>query len=56
MDDIIIAMKDDNKLHEEKVWHFLSKLARNNLFLKPEKCWFHQKEVEYLGVIIEQGL
>ena len=56
MDDIIIATEDNNKLHEEKVWHFLSKLALNDLFLKPEKCWFHQKEVEYLGVIIGQGL
>ena len=55
MDDVIIATEDDNKLHEEKVWHFLSKLTLNDLFLKPEKCWFHQKEVEYLGVIIGQG-
>ena len=38
MDDIIIATEDDDKLHEEKVRHFLSKLACNNLFLKPEKC------------------
>ena len=55
MDNIIIATENDDKLHEEKVWHFLSKLAHNNLFLKPEKCQFHQKEVKYLGVIIGQG-
>jgi hypothetical protein len=27
-------------------------LADNNLFLKPEKCHFHKRKVEYLGVII----
>src|SRR6202047_5489340 len=26
--------------------------AKNNLFLKPEKCTFHQPEVEYLGLIV----
>ena len=56
MDDVIIATEDDDKQHEEKVRHFLSKLTFNDLFLKPEKCRFHQKEVEYLGVIIGQGL
>ena len=55
MDNIIIVTEDNDKLHEEKVRHFLSKLAYNDLFLKPEKCQFHQKEVEYLGVIIGQG-
>jgi hypothetical protein len=35
--------------------HFLKKLADHDLFLKPEKCKFHQKEVEYLGVIIGNG-
>ena len=55
IDDVIIVTEDDDKLHEEKERHFLFKLALNNLLLKPEKCWFHQKEVEYLGVIIGQG-
>jgi len=27
----------------------------NNLYLKPEKCHFSQKEVDYLGVIIGKG-
>ncbi len=56
MDDTIIATEDDEKEHATKVCHFLSKLQKFNLFLKPEKCKFHQKEVEYLGIIIGQGL
>ena len=55
MDDAIIATEDDEKEHAVKVRHFLSKLQKHDLFLKPEKCKFHQKEVEYLGVIIGQG-
>ena len=55
MDDAIIATENDEEEHTKKVDLFLSKLATHNLYLKPEKCRFHQKEVEYLGVIIGQG-
>jgi hypothetical protein len=33
----------------------LKKLEEHDLYLKPEKCNFHIKEVEYLDVIIGQG-
>jgi hypothetical protein len=39
----------------QKVTHVLQKLLDHDLFLKPEKCQFHKKEVEYLGVIIGGG-
>jgi hypothetical protein len=55
MDDMIIATKDDEEDHQRKVDHVLQKLIDNDLFLKPEKCQFHVKEVEYLGVIIGGG-
>ena len=55
MDDAIIATADNSEEHSKKVHHFLDKLAQHDLFLKPEKCQFHKKEVEYLGVIIGQG-
>jgi len=55
MDNAIIAMADDPEEHSKKVHHFLDKLAQHDLFLKPKKCQFHKKEVEYLGVIIGQG-
>ena len=55
MDDVIIATDNDEKEHSRRVNQFLTKLANHDLFLKPEKCRFHQKEVEYLGVIIGDG-
>ena len=55
MDDAIIATENDEQDHSEKVHRFLDKLAKHDLYLKPEKCKFHQSEVEYLGVIIGHG-
>jgi len=55
MDDMIIATEDDEVLHKLRVNHILDKLEKFDLFLKPEKCKFHQHEVEYLGVLIGNG-
>jgi len=30
-------------------------LEEHDLYLKPEKCAFEQKEIDYLGVIVGQG-
>jgi hypothetical protein len=56
MDDILIVTESDNiEDHIEMVSKVLQILADNNLFLKPEKCHFYKREVEYLGVIIGNG-
>ncbi len=33
----------------------LDKLEQNDLYLKPEKCDFEQKQIDYLGVIVGNG-
>ncbi len=33
----------------------LHKLEQNDLYLKPEKCNFKKKEINYLGVIVRNG-
>ena len=33
----------------------LENLKKHNLYLKPEKCIFNQKRIEFLGVILENG-
>jgi hypothetical protein len=55
MDDILIAMKDDAKFHEECIHKVLERLCLHDLYLKPEKCAFEQCQMEFLGVVLENG-
>jgi hypothetical protein len=55
MDDILIATFGSLNYHKHKVVLILRKLQAHDLFLKPEKCHFHKREVEYLGVIVGKG-
>ena len=55
MDNLIIATENDETDHTNKVLHVLKKLQEHDLYLKPKKCHFHKKEVEYLGIIIRNG-
>ena len=48
MDDILIATTGSLEQHKRKVTHVLTKLREHDLYLKPEKCQFHKREVEYL--------
>ena len=54
MDDKLV-FTETHKEHKQVVKEVLDILHQNNLFLKPEKCVFHQPEVEYLGMIIGHG-
>jgi len=55
MDDILIATTGNLPNYQKKVADILQKLMDNDLYLKPEKCRFNQKEVDYLGIIIGKG-
>src|SRR6266436_6644580 len=51
MDDILIyscTLSD----HQQIIHQVLTTLQKQRLFLKPEKCKFEQKEVEYLRLVI----
>ena len=51
LDDIIIFSEDESK-HDDQVREVLRRLREADLFLKPEKCAFRTKEVDYLGLKI----
>ena len=53
MDDILVATKDDQEFHDQCIHRMLEKLKKHDLYLKPEKCIFNQKRIEFLGVILE---
>jgi len=51
INDILIFTKTEEG-HDEIVQEVLRRLRANDLFLKPEKCFFKQREIEFLGLII----
>src|SRR5712672_1239557 len=53
MDDMLIATNDDPTLHTKYVHRILDKLEKHDLYLKPEKCVFAQRRIEFLGVVLE---
>jgi len=41
--------------HERVVWRVLEILTEHKLFLRLEKCEFHQKQIEYLRLVISKN-
>ena len=55
MDDILIAMEGDLEHHWIIVHEVLDLLERESFFLKPIKCKFEQKTIDYLGIPMTDG-
>ena len=55
MDDILISTKEDIKEHRQLVHRVLERLKKLDLYLKPSKCVFETRKIEFLGVILENG-
>ncbi len=43
MDDLIVALEDDEEIHQQQVDRVLHKIKVHDLFLKVKKCSFHKK-------------
>ena len=56
MDNLGIHTKDDLDLHHHRTHRVLSRLREHGLSLKISKCSFDIPTMEYLGMIIGQGL
>jgi len=54
LDDILIFTKMEEE-HERAVQRVLEILTEHKLFLCPEKCEFHRKQIEYLGLVISEN-
>jgi len=54
LDDILIFTKTEEE-YERAVQRVLEILTEHKLFLHPEKCEFHQKQIEYLGLVISEN-
>jgi len=51
IDNILVAT-DIEEGHNELIEEVLRRLEENDLFVKPEKCKWKVREVEFLGVVI----
>ena len=56
MDDILIATRDDLQFHEKCILRMLEKLKKHDLYLKLDKCAFEQCKIEFLGLILKNGM
>ena len=50
--DDILVVTDTKEGHNKLVEKVLKRLEENDLFVKPKKCKWKVKEVEFLGVVI----
>ena len=55
MDHILIT-SHNKKDHQQATHELLEIFALNGLYLKPEKCVWEQPSVDYLGLILEEGV
>ena len=51
IDDVIVGTETEEG-HDELVAEVIKRLEKNDLYVKPEKCKWKVKEVEFLGVVI----
>jgi len=54
LDDILIFTETEEE-HEQAIRRVLEVLAEHKLFLRLEKCEFHRKRIEYLGLVISEN-
>jgi len=54
LDNILIFTKTEEE-HERAVQRVLEILTEHKLFLHLEKCEFHRKQIEYLGLVISEN-
>ena len=51
IDDIIVGIEKEER-HDEIVEEIVRRLAKNDLYVKLEKCKLKVREIEFLGVVI----
>jgi len=51
IDNVIIGIKEEEG-HDEIVEEVIRRMKENDLYVKPEKCKWKVREVEFLGVVI----
>jgi RNase H-like domain found in reverse transcriptase len=55
MNNILVATTMDKALHRKIVHEVLELMEQESFFLKPSKCKFEQKSIDYLGIVVSKG-
>jgi len=50
--DNMLVETEDGKKHDEIVKEVLKRMEKSNLYIKPEKCIWKVKEINFLGLVI----
>ena len=54
LDDTLIYFSGTLEDHQQKVKKVLKRFSDRELYFKPEKCAFHQTEIEFLGHFVRR--
>jgi len=52
IDNMLVGMEDEEK-HNKIVEEVLKRMEESDLYIKPEKCVWKVKEINFLGLVIE---
>jgi len=56
IDNVLVGMEDEEK-HDKIVEKVLKRMEKSNLYIKPEKCVWKVKEIDFLGLVTgEEGV
>jgi len=51
MDDLLVETEEKEK-HDEIVEEVLRRIEENNFYIKPEKCVWKVREIDFLGLVM----
>jgi len=54
MNNVLVGTKDE-KQHDKIVEEVLKRMEKNNLYIKPEKCIWKVREIDFLGLVMGLG-
>ena len=53
MNNVLVGIEDKKK-HNNVIEEILRRMEADNLYLKPEKCMWKVKEIDFLGLVIRE--
>jgi len=54
MDDVLVGTEEEEK-HDKIVEKVLRRIEENELYVKPEKCVWKVREIDFLGLVMRSG-